>query len=129
MGDRLVITGLISPQSAVNAMLQTDILINIGNSVSNQLPSKLIDYISTGKPIVNICKLEVCPSLKYMKRYPLCLNVFEGPLSNTIVNKFVSFCENNVGKSLIFDGLLNCFSECTPDFISGKLVQVIKRDD
>ena len=37
----------------VNNILDSDILINLGNSVPNQMPSKVLEYISYGKPIIN----------------------------------------------------------------------------
>lgn len=55
----------------------TDVLVNIGNLIINQIPSKIFEYISTGKPIINIYKTLKCPTLKYTKKYPLCLNIYE----------------------------------------------------
>ena len=36
---------------------EADILVNIGNSIDNQMPSKIFEYISTGKPILNFYKI------------------------------------------------------------------------
>ncbi|MBR5524175.1 MAG: hypothetical protein IKU51_02775 [Clostridia bacterium] len=51
-----------SPTCAVNLQLDGDFLLNIGNNVPNQLPSKILEYISTGKPIIHIAKREDCPA-------------------------------------------------------------------
>lgn len=51
-----------SPQSAKNLQLKSDFLLNIGNAVVNQLPSKVLEYISTGKPVINFYKTEDCPA-------------------------------------------------------------------
>lgn len=51
-----------SPQSAKNLQIKADFLLNIGNKVVNQLPSKVLEYISTGKPVINIYKDESCPA-------------------------------------------------------------------
>ena len=56
---------------------ETDVLVNIGNAVDNQMPSKIFEYISTGKPVINIYKSPECPTLKYLERYPLALNLYE----------------------------------------------------
>jgi len=51
-----------SPQAARNLQLGADYLLNIGNTVINQLPSKVLEYISTGKPVINFYKSEDCPA-------------------------------------------------------------------
>lgn len=51
-----------SPEVAKNLQLTGDFLLNIGNVVTNQLPSKVLEYISTGKPIINFYKSEGCPA-------------------------------------------------------------------
>lgn len=62
---------------AQERMLQAHVLVNIGNSMLNQVPSKLFEYISYGKPIVNICKNRTCPTLSYLEKYPYVLNLYE----------------------------------------------------
>ena len=66
-----------SPQSAKNLQLKTDFLLNIGNKVVNQLPSKVLEYISTGKPIINVYKDEKCPAKALLENYDS-LNLREG---------------------------------------------------
>ena len=44
--------GVLKGDDLAKAYAETDILINIGNSVDNQMPSKIFEYISTGKPIM-----------------------------------------------------------------------------
>lgn len=55
---------------------EADVLVNIGNSTSEFMPSKIFEYIATGKPIVNFY-FERC-DWKVLGQYPLCLQ-----LSNT----------------------------------------------
>jgi hypothetical protein len=62
---------------ALQAMADADVLINIGNSIPVHMPSKTLEYINTGKPMVNFYKFADCPTLYYTKRYPLALNLFE----------------------------------------------------
>ena len=58
-----------SPTCAVNLQLDGDFLLNIGNNVPNQLPSKILEYISTGKPIIHIAKREDCPATALLTDY------------------------------------------------------------
>lgn len=77
----------------------SDILINLGNKVENQTPSKVFDYIATGKPIVNFISIENDSSLKYLKDYSFCLNIYEDDervMENT--QAFVRFCMSSKDK-------------------------------
>ena len=57
-------------------MSHADILINLGNKSVNQTPSKVFDYIGTGKPIVNLYSLLDDTSKRYLERYPNKLQQF-----------------------------------------------------
>lgn len=56
-----------SHQAIRNLQLNADFLLNIGNIVTNQLPSKVLEYISTGKPIINVAKSKICPTIELLK--------------------------------------------------------------
>ena len=46
--------GRVSHTVAIQYMSEADFLLNIGNSISSMVPSKIFEYISTGKPIISI---------------------------------------------------------------------------
>ena len=76
-------------------------LVNIGNSVDNFMPSKIFEYISTGKPIINVYKIPECPTLKYLAEYPLALCVSEEEIRQDLPGcaaKVRTFCLENRGK-------------------------------
>ena len=79
--------GVLKGDDLAKNYAETDVLINIGNSVDNQMPSKIFEYISTGKPIINIYKSPECPTLKYLARYPLALNLPEEDLKADLPEK------------------------------------------
>lgn len=54
MGDKLEVHSYIPRLELLELLSGMDFLINIGNVSSNQLPSKLIDYGLTKRPILNI---------------------------------------------------------------------------
>ncbi len=66
--------GYVSKDTAVSVMYQSDILVNIGNNTSYQLPSKIVEYVVTGKSIINICSIPDDSTRGYLKDYPLILN-------------------------------------------------------
>ena len=63
---------------------EADVLINIGDNIPYQLPSKVVEYASTGKPILNIMENETDNSIKYFNNYPIILNIIEE--SNKTIN-------------------------------------------
>ena len=115
-------------QVALNAMQSADILINIGNSVSVHMPSKLLEYFNTGKPIVNIVKLDDCPSLYYTSRYPRCLEIRENEETlNESVAQFIDYCASSKGLvALKHSEIEKLFPECTPEMIAGKIQAAIQ---
>ena len=91
--SNIVYHGEVSPEKADWYAQKADILINIGNKEFNLLPSKLIDYVSMGKPIINISQIENCATLPYMAKYPIGLQLFEEKeITENVLNKFEAFC-------------------------------------
>lgn len=74
---RLIHHGYVGKSEADRYTKNADILINVDNSIRNQMPSKVLDYISQGKRIVNICKDKECLSAKLLENYSNGINVYE----------------------------------------------------
>lgn len=126
LGGRLIIHGLRSPQSAINAMMNANILINIGNSVMNQVPSKIFDYISSGKPIINSVKNSHCPTLKYLKEYPYVLNMNEqDEFSGKLIEEFETFCHDNKNKKTEFEDLIDSYEMYMLENVGDKFINTI----
>ena len=83
------------------ALEKSNIIINIGNKISNQTPSKIFEYISLGKPIINFYSTDNDSSKKVLDRYPLVLNIFN-EFNNNDIKSFNQFCEKNKNKTLTF---------------------------
>jgi len=67
--------GLVSRAIAIEAMLSANILVNIGNTNPYQEPSKVVEYASTCKPIINIMSIENDSSCLLLKQYPAVFNI------------------------------------------------------
>ena len=111
---------------ALQAMADTDVLINIGNSVPVHMPSKTLEYINTGKPMVNFYKFDDCPTLYYTKRYPLALNILEGADLDSAAVQFTRFCENNIGKTVDREFIEAEYADCTPNYIAHKILDCLE---
>ncbi len=82
-----------TPKDCFCMMKGADILVNIANRSANQTPSKIFDYISTGKPIVNFYCLQNDSSMFYLQRYPAVLQIFETMEIKSAVHLFEDFCK------------------------------------
>lgn len=119
--------GEVTLDESFRIMQQADILINIGNNVANQVPSKLFDYISTGKPILNFCKLNDCPTISYLKKYGNALSIIEGVQSIEAQAKEVEeFIAGRLGRNLEYGDIKNLFFENTAEYVGQKFVNVIR---
>lgn len=112
---------------AAEELSASDVLVNIGNSMQNQVPSKLFEYISYGKPIVNICKNRNCPTLQYLANYPNVLNLFEEEdLFETQRLQLRDFILQNYQKQISSERIRKEYKTCTPEFCAQQMVRVFK---
>lgn len=65
----------LSLDTCLSMMAVADCLINVGNTCVNQLPSKVADYVSAGKPIINFYRSNRDTSKAFLANYPLALNI------------------------------------------------------
>ena len=114
-------------ETALQAMADADIMINIGNSVPVHMPSKTLEYINTGKPFINFYKMDDCPTLYYTKRYPLCLNLSEkDPDLDAAAARFTEFCVQNKGKTVDRAFIEQEYADCTPKYIAEQILHALE---
>ncbi len=123
LGKRLVRHGWVSKEEANAYIEKFDVLVNVNNTITNQLPSKLFEYISTGKPIVNLCKSDKCLSQTYMDKYEngVCVMEKQGFLESN-AKLIANFVEKHLHIVLSRDKILSCFKENT-DVSVAKLIR------
>lgn len=127
LGKRLVCFGWVDSNMAEIAINNADILVNLNNSVSNLLPSKLLEYINTGKPLLNISKIAECPSLEYTNKYPLCLNICEGKITRKMADSVVKFTRNTYKKVVLHKEIEKLYSDCTCQYISKDILNYLRK--
>lgn len=120
--DNIFIHARVSSDTSAAIQRKADFLLNIGNSVTNQVPSKIFDYFSLGKPIINIQKIVNCPSAEYMDRYPLCYTFFDYSPDISGLEKFI---DNTKGKTVPFEKTKELFLESTPEYVSQKIIEIL----
>lgn len=102
MGDNLVLYGQVERSKCIDKLAQSDILINLGNSIDFQTPSKILEYIGFGKPIVNFYTIENDSSLKYLNNYPLAFNFNLSNYNEQDIKDLEQFCLRNRMETLTF---------------------------
>ncbi len=122
--DNIIFHGMKPKDVAINAELNANILINVGNSVSNQLPSKLLEYISTGKPILNFYKTQKCPTLEYMARYPYGFNVHEDCIDGEMLEKIYYFCIKYRKININYRQIYRRYYDCTLDYVGYEFIKL-----
>ena len=127
LSDNIIYHGNVSNEEAISYMQSADVLVNIGNTEENLMPSKLLTYISLGKPILNIMKTNNCPTVPYMEKYPLGLSILETPSPRKedieIIRKFIV---NSCGSQIGFSTIEKLFFDCTPKYVGDKVYKIIE---
>lgn len=88
--------GLVSRECVVQAMIDSDVLVNIGNDSEAQLASKVVEYMAIGKPILNLVSIVHDSSTAALADYPATLTIMrseEAP-SQEVVEALRSFVLN-----------------------------------
>lgn len=109
-------------QAVRNMQLDADFLLNIGNTVTNQLPSKVLEYISSGKPIINIYKSNKCPTLSILEDYDA-LNISENDDLPKSFNKLKDFLTSE-HKNVVFEEIKKNYEKYTPEFVANQFLNI-----
>lgn len=115
LNGKLVYCGRVGQEEAINSMLKADVLLNIGHHTSNQCPSKVIEYVCTGKPIWNISKIPNCTSLPYLIKYPRQFTLYEyEELDNSKIKALEDFIySEKYLPDIPFEEIELLYPECT----------------
>lgn len=115
-GTKIIKHGFVNYEMANNAIIQSDILINIGNIYGNLIPSKLFEYMATGKPIISFYRYDTEPSIPYLKKYPLSLLIKEDwDKIDENTQLIVNFINKYKGKFVDYNEIKDIFQENTPE--------------
>lgn len=113
------------PSSLVEgALSDADFLVAVGNSVNNQVPSKIFEYLSYGKPIIYFFENEDDSNIEILKKYPnsKCVNQKDMTFEDSIA-ELKSFCETNKNEAISFEQISELYSDALPEHTA----QLIKR--
>lgn len=75
--NKIFLHGMIDSTRVKSEMQNADFLLNVGNATDFQLPSKSVDYLASGKPIINFCSIKNDTFADFFTDYPLIVNVLQ----------------------------------------------------
>lgn len=119
--------GYVFPEILEEYIQDASILVNIGNSVSRSLPSKLINYISYGKPIIHFTLQDNDICKEYLNNYELAL-VIEKNLSiveaSNLILQFIEEVRHKV--TIKFDDIRKIYYMNDPKYSAKVINNLVK---
>ena len=122
--DKIKVINPLSSDVANAIMMEDVFLLNINNTYHNQLPSKVLDYISSGAPIINVVKNKDDFSLSLLDKYDNKFNIFE--YEDNDINDFDEFLVKCKGKKIPFNEISVLYEEYTPESVGRLFAEWIK---
>lgn len=104
INEWIFLHGIVNKDDMINVYKNADMLVNIGNKTSYQVPSKVIEYMSTGLPILNIASVEKDSSVEVLEGYPAAFSLFQNAgISETTLDEVCRFINSSrqVDKSTV----------------------------
>lgn len=130
LDNKIFIHGLVAHNVALQATKDADFLINVGNDTSYQLPSKMVEYMSFGKPIINFISTSNDSSLPLIKDYPLYINIINNDITEE--NKVIlleNFIKNSLGKEVNPEKVKQIINPFSEDKIIGQYTKLIYKGE
>ncbi|MEZ8267268.1 glycosyltransferase [Vibrio cyclitrophicus] len=86
------INGMLDKHKLNGKISSASIIINLGNTTDNQLPSKIADLMFCGKPVINVYQSEKDLSISLLSAHPACLSIYSLDLdSKDTMNRVYGF--------------------------------------
>lgn len=111
--------GYVDKEKVLEIQNKADVLVSIGNRLTGtdySLPSKIIDYIATGKPILHISGGSNDSAISYLERYDLACIIDPNDVLDENVRKVITFVKKNKGRVIPFDKIFKEFYHNSPDY-------------
>ena len=107
--NNIRINGLVKRDNYLSLISkEADILLNIGNNSDLQAPSKMLELLSTGKPIINFY-FKKDNQYRMIEKYPLGLNI--GRNEENAIDKVYSFCKSFCSSRMTYQEVEKMFPE------------------
>lgn len=128
INSSIVNHGKVSTERAYNAISKGSILIAVGNSDNSQVPSKIFEYLSFGKPIIYFYSNDNDTNLKILSKYNLllCLKQDFDKFEENI-RLFVEFCKKHSNSHIPYKEVENMFYDATPKYTADLILKICEK--
>ncbi|WP_373472198.1 hypothetical protein [Carnobacterium alterfunditum] len=115
--------GQVKSDVALFKIMESNILLSIGNTDVSLIPSKIFEYMSCGKPIIHFYTSEDDRVISLLNNYNLGFCVKQDKeIDEHMINQITEFFDVNKFRNMPFDEVEKNFFEATPKFISKKII-------
>lgn len=128
MPAQVFLYGFKSRDFVLASLNKSSALINIGNNNTNQIPSKILEYIGLQKPIFSFIRDENDAALEYLDRYTYSFVIDENketPILGVLENA-MQFCENCKMEKLSVPDLRKSFEGYLQEDVTDEIVKIIE---
>lgn len=115
----------VSAATALATMKNADVLLNISNTIDNQVPSKIFDYFALGKPVLNLQRIENCPAAEYFAKYPLVYNLEEWKEADC--REVKEFLQKARNEAVDFATVKELYKTATVEYVAEKMLEEFAR--
>ncbi len=119
--------GMVNHEELMCAYEESDILVSIGSKRAEMLPSKIFEYMSTGKKILHIAKVRDDICIEYYNKYPQALVIFEEDDIEMSSSRFLEFLDLPSVK-INMGELERLFKENTPGYTVDIMEMQLKKE-
>lgn len=109
--------------AAIDAILDADILVCIGNPYPVHIPSKTFDYISSGKPVILFYSISDCPAFAYFNKYPVSLCISDQTNVQEALESVMEFSETHKGKHIAWETVQQIYADKISDNIICRITE------
>ena len=112
---------------AISWLRKADFLVSIGNTVEMQVPAKIFEYMSLGKPIIHFSKISNDPAINYLNLYPAVLIIREYEMSNkNSVKKLEAFIQKYKDILISDDEIQKCLAKLDVQVVAKQFISIIE---
>ncbi len=122
--DNIEVHGRITHEEVLKKMEEADAFLNIGNIQTMFCPSKIVEYIGYGKPIVSTYRTDTDTCGEYMKKYPLSVYIDERKEKAYDAAYRIENMLSSGVKSLEYEEIKELFKDNTPEYIADLICSV-----
>ncbi len=106
----------ITPDEMNRVINQSDFVVNIGNTASPMVPSKIFVYMSACKPIIHFISDDDDSCLSYLNKYPLALIIDQRESIEMSVKKTLDFLDRVRDMNMSFQDVERNFPKNVPAY-------------